>query len=318
MTALKLMAFWQADDQTSSLQIIPPCEGYYTNLRMQYLTSHSGEDPVFFWAGTKLANEVRDEIVVSGAMNVVPDYGKNGVHSLFTTNQPIEGEVVREVTTEHFKNKRINIGAADFLRIFTKTWSDQSSVDHWILTGDFVPKKGSLFQMEVDIYTMLVSNNWFNSPITIPVTIENATIEAVVNGPADNSDTTQGYLKVRKFAKDHVVLENELGGSSFGDIVTNVHTAGAARRTMDKNALLNVDFSFVSGGSNMAKGRKAVKLLTQGEVIGTDIVVMDGSTVDLDVTIRITGRVKYQDSSNDANFLEGAGIQNLNIERAGT
>lgn len=320
MTALKLMALWQTDDQEMEMLVIPPCAGYYTNLRMQMMQVTGGvsdEDPYFFYAGTALSKEIRDEISIADKINVNPDLDKKGVHTFFNMNQKDVDGAIQYVVTKHWKNKRIYVDQDDLLRVFTKSQADGSDIEHWVLTGDFVPLKGSFFSMEVQIFTMLVSNNWFNSPVTIPVTIENAVVELVAQGPALNTSTTQGFVKIMKFPKDFEIESHTFANVAVGDILQNVHTVALARRTMDKNVILNVDFSFVVGGSNMAKGKKAIKLLTQGQVLGTDIIVTDGSTADIDVTIRISGFVKYQDDSNDANFLGGPGIQNLNVTQEG-
>ena len=76
MTALKMLAVWQTDDQEGELQIIPPSAGYYTNIRMQYL-SNSAEDPCVFWMGTDLSKQVRDDLITSEALLVNPDIYKN-------------------------------------------------------------------------------------------------------------------------------------------------------------------------------------------------------------------------------------------------
>ncbi len=320
MTALKFMSMWQTDDSEMEMLVIPPCEGYYTNIRMQHLVKQGGasdEDPFFFYAGTALSKDVRDDVMTTDALKISPDLSKNGVHAFFQLGQRDIDGALQHVTTKHWKNKRIYIDQDDLLRVFTVSKVDGSDIEHWILTADFVPKQGSFFQMEVQIFTMLISNNWFNSPITIPVTLENAVIEAVIQGVASNVATTQGYLKVMKFPKDHLVTYDSFAGVSVGDILTNTHTAGLARRSMDKNTLLNVDFSFVVGGSNMAKAKKAQRLLTQGQMLGMDVVVTDGSTLDIDVTVRISGFVKYQDHSTDANFIDGTGINNLNVTQEG-
>jgi len=116
-------------------------------------------------------------------------------------------------------------------------------------------------------------------------------------------------------ANEEIMEAPSMGGTLTGDIMKPTDL-GVDSRSVFKNSAV-VDYNFVSGGSNQAQKTFAMPLLKTGQHIGVELVNLAGSLTP-DVSIRVRGMVKYQDKSNDGNWLDGSNIINLDEEYEGS
>lgn len=307
---MKLLAAFQQDDIEAHLAINVPSAGYYTNIRFQCINSVVSQNQLHFWMGTNYDKEVMDAINDAVEMTVIPDLGVNAVYKSWSSSQDDPDGVVKLGATFHFGKKRIYIDDDDMLKIYTKNFVDAANDMMWLVTADFVPKKGAIFRLKKTINGLTVTDDFRHAPYTVPIYLENVVLEVTYQGDTTEAEG-QGQVHVTIFDEDDEKLNvSSLGGSVAGDIFDANRTINVQEYATGE--VMTLDFNFTIGASNSVKEVVAIPLLRQGQSIATDLVILDGVDPVGDLYIELTGIVKYQGKSNDANFLVGSELQNLN------
>lgn len=314
---MKFATLFQQDDVSAILPIRSPCAGYYTNIRVQHYNATQGEDPWIFWMGVNYDKELLNAFPsVAGDFSVNPDLAKNAAYLHFLIPEISADGPFPKVVTKHFGNKRVRLDHDDELKIMTHVNADASENHFWLVQADFIPDKGALWRFEFFEPTFSVDPDWTELPITIPFSVENAQIEIVVSGDATQV-ASEGTFQLRIHDPDEIpiVAEDTFSGTLIGDVRKELDAL--AHAFANKNVIAVVDISIVSGGKNKFQKTFNFPRLGAGQYLTGALKEKDGSFPNMDVTIRITGIVANKHYSNDANFLSGSEILNLNELEAG-
>lgn len=308
---LKFVAMGQIDDQKANLTFIPPCEGHYENIMLQFQQKSGGEDPFFFYLGPKDPFELINSLPESVTEEVLSaDWTHNAVTLISHFVQEEAAGNIASVMTNHWGSERIKIDKDDYLHMAIQLGSDTQANAHFIITADFVPKQGAFYQyehMEIDFDG---STGLQRLHIPVLVSLENVNIKVALHG-----DTTQvaaeGVFVLQRFQKDERVVlgESDFGGVVVGDILETLPVVDFMRHA--KNKILEIPISFVSGGANMLRGEVNIPNLYAGQTLAYDFSLWEGAIAALDVRVSISGIVKYKHYSNDGDFLKGSGYLNV-------
>lgn len=313
---MKVFGAFQGDDAVEFFQVVPPCEGYYTNFRFQTLGAESvTQQPFAFYFGTNMDRDVFDRIVDANEFNRLPDVNQNAFFKTYSYLDGDEGGNLIPGYTYHFKNKKVHVDHDSLVNVYTKLFLDANANNHWVITADFVPKKGAKMQIEQEVLATAEGDNWVTEPIFIPETLENCIVELVITGAASQV-AAGGTVKLRKFdPNDEILTGHSFAGSVRGDIL--VPGAGIQKHGSDKNTIINLDYSFVVGGNNMAEQTKGVPLLRKGQILATDFDSPIGSTSSPLLKVRVSGFVKYQTKSTESFYLVHTELINGNAAEMG-
>ncbi len=312
---LKLLSTFQCDDQTNRIHIIPPSAGYYTNIRVQFYSPSPGADPIHFLFGPDINASAIAQLPAATGITMSADFYENRAFCTFQQTQQNPDEQLTNMHTYHFKNKRVHIDEDDLVHTIIHGYGDIANDSQVIITADFIPKKGSKASWQWNVDEVAVSDNYIDRPFTVPITIENCLVEVVLRGEGATQVLSNGELYVRVFDREDEVLQHSMGGPVYGDLL-DATDGSNTRRTM-KGVLGVVDYATVIGGANIFKKTFAVPVLYSNQMIGFDLTTLEGSAITPDVTIRVSGYVKYFSKSNDGNYMDGSGYHNLNLDGVG-
>lgn len=313
---MKVLGAFQGDDQVEFFQVVPPCAGYYTNFRMQCLSAESvTQQPFAFYFGTNMDRDVFDRIIDANEFNRLPDVNNNAFFKTYSYLDTDPGGVAKFGYTYHWGNKKVHVDHDSLVNVYTKLFLDANANNHWVITADFVPKKGAKMQIEQEVLVTAEGDDWQTEPIYIPETLENCIVELVITGAASQV-AAGGTVKLRKFdPNDEILTGHSFAGTVRGDIL--VPGAGIQKHGSDKNTLINLDYSFVVGGNNMAEETKGVPILRRGQILATDFDSPIGATTSPLIKVRISGFIKYQSKSTESFFLQSTELLNGNAIEMG-
>lgn len=309
---MKFLSMFKTADKAGFIPVIPPCEGYYTNILVQVLVGVAGavaENPIVFYMGTNIDRDALDELVDANEFNVLPDLRNNAFYKLMQITKGLPNLPFFKAMHYHFGSRKLHIDEDDLMMIYTKSFSGTLDLI-WCIQGQFVPKQGSMYKFEQQILAVTEAANYDADPITIPISIENVLIEMIIDGPT-TIVAVSGTFKLKLFDPQQLVeVISSAGGTVYGDIFRGA--TGAQHRMNEKNTLLNVDYSFVVGGNNHDEGSKVVPFLKAGSILTFDHDSPLGAAAVATLKLRISGYVSGKHYSKVSTFYQSAWSEDLN------
>lgn len=315
--AMRFAALFQQDDKLAVLPIAAPCAGYYTNIRMQFISDagSSADDPWNFWFGTDMDQSVMDALPdTSSEIATMPDMNKNAVYANFALVEINEAEGFHAMITKHWGNKRVYVDEDDIPKIFTQMLGTPTNDNFWLIQADFVPKKGALFKLDVSHTDMAPDDDWQELPITVPFDMDNVELDITLRGDATQVAAEFIWKMMIVDPNQQVILaEDTFSGTITGDIIKEMNASPHQRH--EKNIVGTIQGSFVAGGSNNARATIRLPKLLKGQRLSYAYQIIDGALADgLDTSIQFSGIVANYHKSYGANFLSGSQIMDLSGE----
>lgn len=143
---------WSAHG-TEKMTIVPPCEGYYTNISMQvYVPGWDDEDEAFqFYLGTELNEDIFDQMADAGGdRQITGDFtSSRGIYLKFPMVIDPAGD--RFYYYKHWGNKKLFVNRGEVLHLMAKDpVATGTPYPQLLVQGYFVPKYGATLHQKFE------------------------------------------------------------------------------------------------------------------------------------------------------------------------
>lgn len=324
---MKLVSFYNHDQATMKFTIVPPCEGYYTNITMMWHTlgGAQGEEAIQFYLGTELNEDVFDQIPASsGDRQIGGQYlGKKGILLKFPAMEDVDGTLYTEYF-KHFGNKRLYINSGEVLHVMSRDpfVGVQSMV---MINAHFIPKPGAVLHQkfessfdEGDDFGTQAATPAQNPRIyRFPQSMKNVQVKATLNCTWDTNDY-QGilYFKKQKRGQDWFAdtVSAAQGDILDTDYIDNKYASlhgiigSVPFHTRQTAAAATADVTTFNAVLNVGNVQEGDFLTWDVEDVGADT-AMNGTFV---LNLEIAGVVAKRFWSKEGDFLVAPHVFDLN------
>ncbi len=189
--------------EVEQMTIIPPCEGYYTDISIQIQNIADAVNQPYNWiyfGSSRLDADIMDLLDVVG-VTIVPDYKpSNGIY------QTYGGAASTVMKWKHFGKKRVYVGKDDKLSFMH--YDNHANPDSMILIqGKFIPRVGCIYKRLVNVGVSAVGDDWISANrYKFPLDLAKCQIEVTAHALwVDTNANWELFFKLNDKGEDQFV-----------------------------------------------------------------------------------------------------------------
>jgi hypothetical protein len=308
-----------SSDTVEKIRIQTPCNGYLTNVSMQaHVAEGTIEDSTrhLLYMGRSLDPTVIDLIAKADAeFKTMPDIKSNGC--LLTWTQALieaEGGSATDTTPlyfYHFGKRKIWVDTDSLLYIYAYGFQASPATEKFMIQGDFIPKRGSIYQKMFGPVSFSTASNWGDIYV-FDTYLKNVQIEVTVHTKYVDQDHS-GRIYYRHFRRGSV---ND--ADTFSNVVGDVFDEDmVSKEVVSMGGIIgSIKFDSAATGTKIKSftGILTIPSVAPGDYIAWDTDDSVGSQTNnvYSKTFHIAGLVARQEYVKGGDFLVSDWHINMN------